>query len=38
MFHLINTAYAESAATGATGGPTMGGKAYTGDLPPALAN
>ena len=21
-----------------TGGPTMGGKAYTGDLPPALAN
>jgi len=28
----------DSTATGATGGPTMGGRAYTGDLPPALAN
>ena len=28
----------DSSATGATGGPTMGGRAYTGDLPPALAN
>ena len=28
----------DDSATTATGGPTMGGKAYTGDLPPALAN
>jgi chemotaxis protein MotB len=28
----------DSGATSATGGPTMAGKAYTGNLPPALAN
>ena len=28
----------DDGVTAATGGPTMAGKAYTGDLPPALAN